>query len=63
MNILDRIALNRLIKIITNFIIAILKIFAPNDKIDNIVPNPPENKKRKFPWIRKKIDELTKEEK
>lgn len=62
MNILDRIALNRLIKIITNFILAILKIFAPKDTIDNIVPSPPETKRRKFPWIRKKIDELTKEE-
>lgn len=32
MKFLDKIALNRLISIITNFIIAILKIFKPLDK-------------------------------
>lgn len=33
MKLLDRIALNSLIKTITNFILAILKIFAPNKDI------------------------------
>ena len=53
MNFLDKLALNRLVKIITDFIIAILKIFAPKDNID--IPVPP---KPKFPWVRKKIDNI-----
>lgn len=35
MKLLDKIALNRLLKIVTNFILAILKIFAPKDKVIN----------------------------
>jgi len=39
MKFLDKIALNRLIKIITNFILGLLKIFAPKQKpIDLPVP-------------------------
>lgn len=34
MKILDKIALNRLIAIITSFILSIVKLFAPNTKID-----------------------------
>jgi|694.fasta_scaffold130408_2 hypothetical protein len=57
MNFLDKIALNRLIKIITNFIITILKIFAPKDTIDIVPPvNPPS--KPLFPRLRKKIDNV-----
>lgn len=37
MKFLDKIALNRLVSIITSFIIAILKIFKPLDK-DIVVP-------------------------
>jgi len=45
MNILDRISLNRLINILTNFILGILKIFAPKP-IDT--PKPPRRKI--LPW-------------
>ncbi len=55
MKILDQIALNRLISIITNFVLGILKIFAPKC-IDNIDPNIIKPKKKKiFPW--RKTDE------
>ena len=59
MNILDKIALNRLIKIISDFIIAITKIFAKCDNTpDNICPI----KKPRFPRLRKTIDKIFKEE-
>jgi len=45
MKLLDRIALNRLIKTVTNFILAILKIFAPT-KIEDV-----EKSQRKRPVI------------
>lgn len=48
-NFLDRLAFNRLVQIITNFIIAILKMFVPKDKIDDIIPTPPIRKRRWFP--------------
>lgn len=57
MNIIDRIALNRLIKIITSFILGILKILQPHIKEENVVP---DVHKPKFPWIRKKIDSVKK---
>lgn len=57
MNLLDKIALNRLIKILTNFIISILKIFAPKNNIDDIPPIKRPSKPV-FPWIRKKIDKV-----
>lgn len=48
MRILDQIALNRLISIIINFILNILKIFAPK-AVDNIdIPKP--KRKKIFPW-------------
>lgn len=43
MKFLDKIAMNRLIQILTNFILAVLKIFKPNDKL----PIPPIEKKRR----------------
>lgn len=62
MKLLDRIALNRLISIITGFILGILKIFA-NKKID-VVPNTPDLPDNKpFPWIRKKIKRITNNDK
>ena len=42
MKLLDRIALNSLIKTITNFILAIIKIFAPTKISDDI--KPPRNR-------------------
>jgi len=57
MKILDRIALNRLINIITSFILSIMKIFA-NKNIDNVVPHVPDN--QPFPWLRKQINKVIK---
>lgn len=56
--IIDRILLNRLVAIITSFIMGVLKIISSNVKVDdtNVVPKPP--KERKFPWLRKKVDTL-----
>jgi hypothetical protein len=48
MNILDKIALNRLISIITNFILGLLKIFAPKSLDDINVPKP--KRKKILPW-------------
>jgi hypothetical protein len=59
MNILDKIALNRLIKIITSFILGVLKILQPHVTNDNV----PNVNKPKFPWIRNKIDSITKKTK
>lgn len=48
MNIIDKIALNRLISIVTNFILGLLKIFAPKS-IDGIeIPKP--KRKKILPW-------------
>lgn len=44
MRLLDKIALNRLIKIITDFILGLLKIFAPKD--GNVLPLEPVKKKK-----------------
>ena len=44
MRLLDKIALNSLIKTITNFILAILKMFAPNN--DKAAPKPKRPIKR-----------------
>ena len=55
MKLLDKIALNRLISIITNFILAVLKIFAPKD---TTIPN--LDKKPRFPWINKQINKVKK---
>lgn len=54
MKILDRIMLNRLIAIITNFILSIVKILQKKDSPEVVDPNPsPENRP-----LRKKIKEL-----
>ena len=55
MKLLDRIALNSLIKTITNFILAIIKIFAPASVSDDIKP------KRKRP-LRDLLDRIIKNE-
>lgn len=47
MKLLDKIALNRLISIITNFILGLLKLFAPKT-IDIEVPKP--KRKKILPW-------------
>ena len=57
MKIIDKIALNRLIAILTNFILSIIKIFSPKN-IDGVVPIKPD--KRPFPWLRKQIDKVIK---
>lgn len=48
MNILDKIALNRLISIITSFILKVIKIFAPKSLDDIDVPKP--KRKKILPW-------------
>lgn len=54
MKIIDKLVLNRLISTILNFIIGILKIFAPNS-VSNIDTNKP--RKKIFPRIRKNESE------
>lgn len=56
MNFLDKIALNRLIKIIADFILAVLKIIS-HSNLEKNIPTP-QNPKPKFPWIRKNIDKV-----
>lgn len=51
MKIIDKIALNRLISIITNFILGLLKIFAPKSIEDVEIPKP--KRKKIFPWRNK----------
>lgn len=51
MNIIDKIALNRLISIITNFILGLLKIFAPKSIDDIELPKP--RRKKILPWRNK----------
>ena len=53
MKLLDRIALNRLINIIVNFILEVIKIFAPK-KDGEVVIDVPEKRKPILPWRRKK---------
>lgn len=60
MKFLDRIALNRLVLIITNFVLSLLKMFSPKKDLDNIdVPDikPVPDKKPILPWRRKKKNE------
>lgn len=52
MKILDKMALNRLILITTNFILAVLKIFAPHIKTEDLEDNTDGGW---FPKIRKKL--------
>ena len=55
MRVLDKIALNRLISIITSFILSLAKIFGTENKVDDTVPKPP---KLKFPYINKLKDKI-----
>lgn len=50
MRIIDKIALNRLISIIANFILGLLKIFAPTS-VEDIDPVKP--KRKILPWRNK----------
>jgi len=51
MRLIDKIALNRLISIITNFILGLLKIFAPKSVEDIELPKP--KRKKILPWRNK----------
>lgn len=51
MKILDRIVLNRLISIITSFILGLIKIFAPKSIDDIELPKP--KRKKILPWRNK----------
>lgn len=51
MKILDKIVLNRLISIITNFILGLIKIFAPKSVDDIELPKP--KRKKILPWRNK----------
>jgi hypothetical protein len=51
MKILDQIVLNRLISIITNFILGLIKIFAPKAVDDINLPKP--KRKKILPWRKK----------
>lgn len=56
MNILDKFALNRLIKILSDFVLKLIDIIVPGPK--TVVDNPDETKPdRILPWRRKKKDE------
>ena len=62
MKLLDKIALNRLISILTNFILGLVKIFNKNTNgIDVPTPDLPDNKP--FPWLRKKVKKVIKNDK
>lgn len=50
MKIIDQIVLNRLISIVTNFILGLIKIFAPKSIEDINIPKP---KKKILPWRNK----------
>lgn len=54
MRIIDQIAINRLISIITNFILGLIKIFAPKSVDDIDIPSKPKRKKI-FPWRNKNV--------
>jgi hypothetical protein len=59
MKFLDRIAMNRLIAIITSFILGILKLIVPKNKIDDIVPPDPLKNKPVRRKIKEIIDKIT----
>lgn len=55
MKLIDKIALNRLIQTILNFIISVLKIVAPSQKGDKpLVPDPPKRKRPILDWLIRK---------
>lgn len=59
MKFLDRIAMNRLIAIITSFILGILKLIVPKNKLDDIVPPDPLKNKPVRRKIKEIIDKIT----
>lgn len=54
MRLLDKIALNKLITTILNFILTIVKMFAPKSGNEIEVPVTPPGRRRIFPIFRKK---------
>ena len=54
MRVLDKIAFNRLIAIIANFILSVIKIFAPKAVEDIEVPEVTPERKKIFPIFRRK---------
>ncbi len=48
MRLIDKIALNRLISIITNFILGLIKIFSPKSIYEIELPKP--KRKKILPW-------------
>lgn len=50
MRFLDKIALNRLVSILTSFVINIIKLLKSNEAIDDITPKPP----KKTPFFRRR---------
>lgn len=51
MKIIDKIVFNRLISIITNFILGLIKIFGPKNIDDIEIPKP--KRKKILPWRNK----------
>lgn len=52
MRLLDKIAVYRLVNLFLGFVLAILKIFVPEQQEDNIEPKPPK-RRRLFPRVKK----------
>ena len=51
LNFFDQLALNRLIKIITNFILGVLKLITPKEKTPiDILPKPKPKRPKIIPW-------------
>lgn len=59
MKFIDRIAMNRLIAIITSFILGVLKLIVPKNKLDDIVPPDPLKNKPVRRTIKNIIDKIT----
>jgi len=61
MSLLDKMAFNRLVAIIANFVLNVIKIFAPKTVEDIEVPEVTPGRRKIFPIFRKKKqDESTK---
>lgn len=54
MRILDKIVLNRMISLITNFILALVKIFSPKTIDDIDLPKPKPDRRKILPWRKDK---------
>lgn len=59
MKFIDKIAMNRLIAIITSFILGVLKLIVPKNKLDDIVPPDPLKNKPVRRTIKNIIDKIT----